>query len=354
MIRLGQIGCGVIGRKHLEAATRLPNAIVAAIADLDPVRLEATSKEFGIGKATADVREILGDPDIDGIVVALPTAVRTPIALDVLAHGKHLLVEKPVAMNAGEVRALIEARGKKIAGCCSCRFRFLEIADTVQSALNSGRVGRLRTVRIRALSKPPLTRPENPPVWRLSKRLNGGGILVNWGSYDLDFVLGTLGWAVQPLAATGQTFPVPDLYRDWIAPGSDAETHVIAQVRCNNDVVIDYERAELHPGQGELSWSFSGDRGTLSVVFDSTEVQATLVTADSHGSLSAVTLGKAPLDHEHMHAGPVTDFVRAIETGNEVKTPLGKALIIAQITDAIYASAANGSRGTPIESDQPL
>jgi len=353
VVRLGLIGCGVIGRIHLEAATRLPNATVAAVADLAAECLSQTSAEFGIKKTTTDAGDLICDPDIDGIVLAIPTGVRTPLALDVLGHRKHLLVEKPVAMNAREVQALIDAQQGKIEGCCSCRFRFLTNTTAVQSALASDRIGKLRTVRVRALSPPPTSRPESPPPWRLNRRLNGGGILVNWGSYDLDYILGVLGWKVRPVAITARTFQIPEPYADWIAPESDAETHVVAQVRCDDDIVIDYERAEFHPGKHEFSWSFSGDRGTLSISFSDDEVRTTIVTADKGGALNEVSLGKEPLLHANLHAGPVTDFARAIDSDGLPMTPLTQALTMARITDAIYASADNGGRETPIETNAP-
>ena len=75
--------------------------------------------------------------------------------------------------------------------------------------MRSGRIGRLRTIRVQALFPPAAARPENPPAWRLIRRLNGGGILVNWGSYDLDFVLGVLDWSFTPQTVSARTFWSP-------------------------------------------------------------------------------------------------------------------------------------------------
>lgn len=348
-VRLGLIGCGVIGRKHLEAARELPDAGFVAIADLDENLLTEVAGAFGIGRTTTRGDDLIADPEIDGIVLALPTGVRTPIARRVLEHGKHLLVEKPVAMNAGEVEDLIALQGDRVAACCSSRFRFIEAAALVRKAMASGEIGNLRSIRIEALSPPPANRPDHPPPWRLSRRLNGGGILLNWGSYDLDFTLGVLDWAFTPITATARTFSVPEPYADWIAPDSDAETHVIAQVHGEDGVVLDYERAEFHPGEAVCSWSFSGDRGTLRLNPVSDPIEPVLVKADGQGVLQTIRLGSEPLDYDRMHAGPVVDFARSIRTGTTPMTPLDRALVIAQITDAIYASAAAGGRQQTIQ-----
>jgi UDP-N-acetyl-2-amino-2-deoxyglucuronate dehydrogenase len=342
-LRLGLIGCGVIGRKHLEAARALEGAGIVGIADLDRKRLEEVAS-FGIPLATTRADDLIDDPEIDGIVVALPTGVRTPIARQVLSAKKHLLVEKPVAMNAGEVEDLIALQGDRVAACCSCRFRFMAAAALARDAISAGEIGRLRSIRIEALSPPPATRPDHPPPWRLSRRLNGGGILLNWGSYDLDFMLGALDWTFTPLTATARTFPVPTPYADWIAPGSDAETHVIAQVHGANGIVIDYERAEFHPGKPAFNWSFSGDRGSLTLNPGDNPVELTLVRTGDDGALQITTLNRETLDHDRLHAGPITDFARSIRTGRAPMTPLNRALTIARITDAIYASVASGGR----------
>lgn len=343
-VRLGLIGCGVIGRKHLEAARELEDGGFVGIADLDENLLQEVATSFGIGRTTTRADDLIEDPDIDGIVVALPTGVRTPIARRVLENRKHVLVEKPVAMNAGEVEDLIALQGDRVAACCSCRFRFMQAAALARDAIAAGEIGRLRTIRIGALSPPPAARPDQPPLWRLSRRLNGGGILLNWGSYDLDFMLGVLNWGFTPLTATARTFSVPAPYADWVAPGSDAETHVIAQVHGEDGIVLDYERAEFHPGKPVFNWSFSGDRGTLSLNPGNDPVELTLVTTDTDGALQTTSINQEVLDHDKMHAGPVTDFTRAIRTGCPPMTPLDRALTIARITDAIYASAASGGR----------
>jgi len=65
--------------------------------------------------------------------------------------------------------------------------------------------------------------PQNPPPpWRLSKAMNGGGILVNWGCYDLDYLLGITGWMIEPRLALARTWGVPETFAAYAAPGSDA------------------------------------------------------------------------------------------------------------------------------------
>ncbi len=173
------------------------------------------------------------------------------MALRAFAKGKHVLTEKPVAMNADEVREMIAARGELTAGCCSSRYRFRKGAEVVTAFIANGGLGDLRVVRCRAIvatSK----KPDTPlPAWRLIKSLNGGGILVNWGCYDLDYLLGITGWSLKPKTVFAQTWTVPPPFESHVAPSSDAETHYIATIRCEGGIILSIERGEYMTAQSE-------------------------------------------------------------------------------------------------------
>ena len=141
-----------------------------------------------------------------------PTQYRTEVALRAFERGKHVLIEKPIAMNAAEVEQLIAARGDLISGCCSSRNRFSAAARLATQLITTGGLGELRTVHCRAI-RGAGKEPDTPrPAWRLTKALNGGGILVNWGCYDLDYLLGITGWQLKPQTVFAQTWTVPQVF----------------------------------------------------------------------------------------------------------------------------------------------
>ena len=128
-VALGVIGCGVIGRHHLAAASQSPMIRVAAVADLIEEKGREMVEQYGIPKRYVDGIDLLEDPEIEAVVLAFPAVGRFPLAMKAFGKGIHVLTEKPVAMNAGEVRQMIAARGDLVAGCCSSRYRFLPSAD---------------------------------------------------------------------------------------------------------------------------------------------------------------------------------------------------------------------------------
>jgi predicted dehydrogenase len=343
-VKLGIIGCGVIGTFHLSAATKFPLIDVVAIADQIEDKVKKSADQFNVKKTYSEGIDLINDPDIEAIVLAFPTANRAKLALQAFAKGKHVLTEKPVAMNADEVRQMIKARGNLISGCCSSRFRFLEGAKIVTDFIDSGALGTLRTVRCRAIGAAG-EQPNTPrPEWRLKKALNGGGILVNWGCYDIDYLLGITGWKLKPLKVFAQTWTVPPQFESHIAPGSDAETFYTAMILCEGGTVIQVERGEYMPAHTEDAWQIIGTKGSLRLTMITTDPKKIIHddTTTEKGVISRV-LWEGNEDSAMVHNGPVTDFAQAIREKRQPKTSLENALVVQQITDAIYKSAKTGS-----------
>ena len=120
-LNLGVIGCGVIGGVHLGVANKSPLVNVVAVADSIEERARKYGEEFGVAKAYGSAEALLEDPEVEGVVLAFPTARRAEVALKAFAHGKHVLIEKPAAMNAGEIQRMMAARGDLVCASCSSR-----------------------------------------------------------------------------------------------------------------------------------------------------------------------------------------------------------------------------------------
>lgn len=342
-VKIGIIGCGVIGTQHARAATASPLIDLVAVADLKPEAREKMAAEYKVPKAYDQGEALLADPGVEAVVLAMPTCIRTGLALKAFARGKHVLTEKPVAMNAREVEQLIKARGKLTAGCCSCRYRLTDSAKAASDFIASGRLGTIRKVYVRDFF-PAGARPERPrPEWRLKRSLNGGGILVNWGCYDLDYLLGITGWTLEPTVVLAQAWPVSPPLEPHVAPGSDAETHYTAFIRCAGQTVITAERGEYMPIVPEGSWQIIGDNGTLIAPMRA-KGSKKIFFMEAHTEKGCADHPVWEGEHEGPgpHLGPVHDFADAILNRRPPLTSLEQALVIQKITDAIYASAESG------------
>jgi len=122
-IRLGVVGCGVIGSRHVADAARCREHEVVAVADPRQERARAIGGEHGVPHCFAEGRDLIACDAVEAVVLAVPTGARRPLAEQALAARKHVLLEKPAGMNAQEVRELMALRGDCVVAGCSSRFR---------------------------------------------------------------------------------------------------------------------------------------------------------------------------------------------------------------------------------------
>ncbi len=343
-VRFGVIGCGVMGPRHLQSIANVDGAQAVAVADLIPERARAAADRFAVERLYGEGRELIEDPDVDAVILALPATHRTELALAAFEAGKHVLTEKPVACSADEVRQMIAARGRLTAGCCSNRFRHFDHARTLRTFLADEPLGPLRLLRARHL-QPCGKKPDRPrPEWRLRKDLNGGGILFNWGCYDLDYLLGLVGWQLVPRTVLARAWTVPPQFESHVAPGSDAETYYAALVLCEGGAVLSLERGEYMPAAADEAWQIVGERGSVRMRMVPGENKQIVHddTLTDEGVMSRV-IWQGDESFGGSYADRVLeDFADAVREGRQPDTSLERSLVVQQITDAIIASAESG------------
>jgi predicted dehydrogenase len=342
MLNLAIIGCGVIAQYHLRGLAKLSTARAVAVCDVRAEVAQKTASEFNVPRWTTSASELFADPSIDAVILALPTNLRTALALEAFHHGKHVLTEKPVAMNAAEVRTLIAAQGGRVGAVCSSRFHNFASARAAKAFLRTGALGPLRTITCRGVN--PAGAPfKNPPAWRLRKDLNGGGIFVNWGCYDLDYLFGLLDFKLTPQFALARTWQVAPQYSSYAAPGSDGETHVAALVTFAEGCVLNYERAEFSTLPPDNHWQITGERGTLTLqMLKAKSANIVLTEPDAEKGTRTRVIWEGDESDLSEHDGVPADFVDAILQKRKPLTSLQDALLFARVVDAVYASSTSG------------
>ncbi|MFH0962804.1 MAG: Gfo/Idh/MocA family oxidoreductase [Planctomycetota bacterium] len=339
-VRIGIIGCGVMGNHHADYAAQLDNVDLVAVADTRPDAAQRLARDHNLDTFYASAQDLIDDGRIEAVILALPAGVRFQPARRALEAGKHVLLEKPPAMNVAQLEELAVLRLDRVVACCSSRFRFLPSAAVAADVLARNGLGPLRLVNCRA-STPLGPPPQNPPPpWRVSRKLNGGGILVNWGVYDLDYLLGIAGWSLRPKTVLARTWPVAPAFARYVAPESDAETHVVATILCENHVAIQFERGEFIPAVAAGSWQFTGETGALRLSMSPAEDDRLIhdFVATEKGVQTRV-LYDGKCDWDTLHRAVLKDFAEAIRTGRPPKTSLENTIQLQRMFDAIYRSA---------------
>lgn len=342
-VRLGIVGCGMIAQHHIKHAVESDHIQVCAVADINEMAAYSTAEKFGVKKVYIDPNDLLADTEIEGVVLALQTKYRLELALRAFSNGKHVLLEKPAGMDADEVLRMIAARGDLIAGCCSSRFTFFESAQAAAKFVSTGALGELRVIRCRNIA--PATPTKSPPLaWQYSKSVNGGGVLADWGVYDLDYILGITGWSLKPETVFGRTWNISPQYESYIAQESDAETHAIAIIGCKGGTVINFERGAIIPGNREHAWQIVGTKGTLDLhLLPSDQKEIIFHEASSEEGVIRHTIWKGADTWSAVHAGPITDFAASIRDHRQPGTNLENSLTIQEIIDSIYKSSEMGT-----------
>jgi predicted dehydrogenase len=139
-----------------------------------------------------------------------------------------------------------------------------------------------------------------------------------------------------------QTWPVSPPYEGYVAPGSDAETHVAALILCDGGVAITYERAEFSPTVADTAWQFTGDAGALRLRMTPGAGQAVVADTATAEGVASRTLWSGDESYTRTRVGVLEDFAGAVREGRRPKTGLEQALLVQEIADAVYASAAEG------------
>lgn len=343
-VKIGVIGCGVIGSANLKSAQASELCEVVAAADLRVGRREWAENEAGVPRVYEDGRDLIDqDEEVEAVIVAFPAGERGSMGMRALAAGKHVLLEKPVATSAREVETLIKWRGDDLkVGCFSGRYRGYESAQVATEFVTGGGIGDIREIYFRCFRPGGPDSGKMPPPWRESFAMNGGGILTNWSCYDLDYVLGVTGWCFKPRTVLASWWPCAEQFRHGVSPESDADAHFTALAVSEDGMALSIERAEFAAAQQNEIWEVVGSKGTLHLQMLATGERELTYDDGSNPAEGIVTKTLWKGSDGGGTPWVIDDFARAIREDRQPMTPLEHALILAQITDGVYESARTG------------
>ncbi len=219
-VRVGIIGCGGISNgKHMPALKALDNVEMVAFCDIVEDRAVAAAKKFGVESAyyCTDYRKLLEDKTIDVVHVLTPNRAHSLVTVDALEAGKHVMCEKPMAINSAEAKKMLDAAqrcGKKLTIGYQNRHR----PDSLylKAEAEAGTFGDIYYAKATAI------RRRAVPTWGvfLNEYEQGGGPLIDIGTHALDLTLWTMN-NYKPKYCVGTTYhklnntPAAEQGNDW-------------------------------------------------------------------------------------------------------------------------------------------
>ncbi len=202
-LKVGMIGAGAIADDHCNAINRYDGAAVAAVAEINPQRRDALQKKHSIPKAFEQWRNLLADQDLDAVAIALPNALHAPVSLAAIRAGKHVLLDKPFALNYAQARRVADAakHGKKVL-MIGMNQRYRPDAQALKAIIDRGELGEIYHAQAywcRRAGSPKFG------TWFVNRKLSGGGCLLDIGVHYLDLALHLMdNW--QPVSVSGQVY----------------------------------------------------------------------------------------------------------------------------------------------------
>ena len=354
-LRVGIIGCGFIANlKHFPSLLDVPErAVITAVCDIEIGRAEQAREKYGLEAAyvTADYKRLVDDPDIDVIHVCTPNNSHREITVAALEGGKHVLVEKPMAITGEDARAMVEAArrtGRKLTVGYQNRFR--KDAQFVRHAVDEGRLGEIYVGRAYAV------RRRGVPTWGVfqDKEKQGGGPLIDLGGHALDLTLWYMG-NYEVDYVVGQTFdklrdkPAGNLGGPWDPATITVEDSAFGFVRMKDGAVVtlDASWALNVPGNREGCATLCGTEGGAEIAsVDGTYVAS--INGVVGGELTE-TAPKAKAGYfgvsgasDNPGAGEVRTWLDAIELDQDPVVLPEQACRVTEILEAVYTSAASG------------
>ncbi len=351
-IKVGIIGCGGIANgKHLPSLKSLPFVKIVAFCDLIVERAEKAAKEYGVegARVYTDYKELLAkEPEIEVVHVLTPNRSYSPITVDALNSGRHVLCEKPMAKDPAGAQAMLDAakaNGKILSIGYQSRYR----ADStyLKAAIDDGDLGEIYYARALAV------RRRAVPTWGvfLNEYEQGGGPLIDIGTHALDLTLWfmnnyepemVVGSAYRKLADTKNA---ANAWGPWDPEKFTVEDSAFGFIKFKNGATVVLESA----------WALN----TLEVEEASCMLCGTKGGADFHDGLriNGERFGKTFVHKPDLAAGGVAFYDGSVAKPEQIEaqtfysaviegTPLvvkpEQALVVTRILDAIYESNRTG------------
>jgi predicted dehydrogenase len=341
-LKVGVIGVGGIAASHMPGWAASRDAQVVAGADLNSEVLAAWGKTNGVKTLYEKPLDLIADPDIDIVDICTPSAYHAPLTIAALDAGKHVLCEKPLAINPAEIRDMIAARDRSKKMLMTAQhIRFSGTAVALKNEIDTGILGDVYHARAWLLRR--YTAPGTRPGFVIKKH-SGGGPCIDIGVHILDLTLWMMG-NPKPVAVTGTARtelakqPGAFCHAGDILPEYDVEDFAACFVRFENGTTLILETSwMLHhntPGDDMQMWLYGTKAGSHwpSCSFYSSNNQ----TKQLYDRQLKCT--PQPLE---AHAQECASFARAIVEGAPSPVPAEQSLDVMSILDAVYDSERTG------------
>lgn len=230
--RWGIIGCGDVARKRVAGAIQQePRSELVAVSRRNESRLIEFRDEFNVPQAFASVDDLIASPDIDAVYIATPVDLHRPQTIAAAKAGKHVLVEKPMAMSVAECDEMIAACVEHDVRLGVAFYRpFYPVVQRMRELIEAGDIGQVLSVSA-VTSTPFAISSHEDGYWRVIPEQGGGGALMDIGSHRLDLFLQLFG-PVNGIKAFCSTIAADYAADDAVTAVLQFESGILGSLQC--------------------------------------------------------------------------------------------------------------------------
>lgn len=342
-LRYAFIGAGGIAGAHMSYLAKMQDVEIVALADVNEAGMARHADTYKIPKANCftDYKEMLAKVQPQAVSVCTPNGLHAPNTIAALNAGAAVLVEKPLAMNAKEGQAMLDAAKKnKQKLVIGFQYRYGSNSAFLRKAVAGGKFGNIMYTRCQAL------RRRGIPNWGVfgRKDLQGGGPMIDIGVHILEvahFVMGS----PKPVSAFGNTWTylgnkksdVVSMWPNWDHKTYSVEDLAVGQVRFENGAILTIESSFVaHIEKDVFNFSIMGEKAGANW-------DAPQIFHDDNGYMLNSTPGYLSSSGFGDHfAAKMRNFVDHVLYNKPSLAPAEHGLMVQKMLDGIYASAAKG------------
>ncbi len=344
-LKVAVIGVGSISENHISGYLKNENTELYAFCDINEKTLKAKGEKHGVTRLYTDKDLMFKElPEIDIVSVCTWNCAHAECSIAALNAGKHVLCEKPMAMNKQEAEAMLEAskRNNKLLMIGFVR-RFGNDAEILKEFIDAGDLGEIYYGKACYLR-----RAGAPTGWFGDSARSGGGPLIDLGVHVMDLSRYLVG-KPSPISAYGATFKKlgdrsniklrGNYTSDNASPDDvfDVEDLATALIRFDNGFVLSLEASFSLNGENKGIVELFGTKGGAKI---SPELH---LYTEQNGYLTNVDfVAPTALSFQGLFDNEINHFVECALTGKECRSVGEDGVMIAKIIDAIYESAKTG------------
>ena len=344
-LRVAFIGAGGIAGTHMQCLKDMGDVQIVAAADLNKKGVEAKAQEFGFDGVYTDYKKMLKEVKPDAVSVCTPNGLHAQNTIDALNAKAHVIVEKPMAMNAKDAQKMVDvAKRNKRKLVIGFQYRYSPSTQVIRQAVDAGKFGKVLYGRVQAL------RRRGIPSWGVfgRKDLQGGGPMIDIGVHALEMTHYAMG-SPKPVSAVGSIFtylgnkkPVTHApWGPWDYKTYTVEDLAVGQIRFDNGAVISIESSFAgHMKEDKMTFEIWGEKA--GATFDPLSIQT-----DMDGQMVNIQPDRMPAESfQENFKLKMRSFVEHVLYNKPTQAPGEAGVAVQKMLDAIYLAAEKGKEVT--------